>query len=244
MKTQLRFKRLNLITVSGFLLLTFLFSACKKSLDAGSQPQIPVAGLMAFNLVPDRSAVAFTIGGNNLTNSGLSYTEYTGGYHGIYVGNRDVISYDALSGTQLATASHLFEDSAYYSAFVVGANGDYKNVIVKDSLNNLASTTGEAFVRYVNAIPDSTKQPLVTISSNGTDVFKDNASFPTVSNFKGITPGNISVTVNDEAAINASRTITLEQGKIYTVLLVGVPQTTDSTKAVQIKFIQNGSVSR
>ena len=243
MKRRLMFRRLDLITLAGFLLLTLLFSACKK-LDTGNQPPIPVAGLMAFNLVPDRSSVAVAIGGNNLTNGGLSYTEYTGEYHGIYVGSRDVTSFDALSGTQLATANHLFEDSAYYSAFVVGANGSYRNVVVKDSLNNLASIAGEAFVRYVNAIPDSTKQPLVTISSNGTDVFKDNAPFATVSNFKAITPGNISVKVNDEAAINASRTITLEQGKIYTVLLVGVPQATDSTKSVQVKFIQNGTVSQ
>ena len=65
----------------------------------------------------------------------------------------------------------------------------------------------------MNAIADSTKQPLVTISSNGTNVFNNNAPFATVSDFKGITPGDISVSVHNESAINASRTITLEQGK-------------------------------
>ena len=134
-------------------------------------------------------------------------------------------------------------DSTYYSVFVVGANGSYKNVIAKDNLDSLSSTTGEAFVRYVNAIADSTKQPLVTISSNGTDLFNTNAPFTTVSDFKGIMPGAVSVNVSNESDINSSRTITVEQGKIYTILLVGIPGQTDSTKAVQIKFIQNGVVS-
>jgi hypothetical protein len=240
MKRRFLFVRQSSILLAGFLLLTFfLFSACKKSLDTFTQP--PGAGLMAFNLVPDKQAVEVTIGGNSLTNP-LAYTNYTGTYRSVYVGNRDVMAYDVYSGATLATTNQLFQDSAYYSLFVLGANGNYKNLIVKDSLENLASTTGEAFVRYVNAIPDSVKQPLVTISSNGTDVFKNNAPFASVSNFKAITPGNVSVQVNDES-INSSRTIAIEQGKVYTILLVGIPQTTDSTKAVQIKFIQNGAIT-
>src|SRR6185369_13065122 len=110
----------------------------------------------------------------------LLYTNYSGGYQPVYIGNRDVASYEFNTGTSLASASHLFEDSSYYSVFVVGANGSYKNVIVKDKLDSLSSSTGEAFVRYVNAIADSTLQPLVTISSNGTDVFNNNAPFATV----------------------------------------------------------------
>lgn len=125
----------------------------------------------------------------------------------------------------------------------MGANGKYRNVVVKDSLENLPSTTGEAFVRYINAIPDSTVQPSVVISANGTDVFNSPAAFGTVSNFRGVTPGNVAITVNAESAVNASRTITLEKGKIYTVLLVGIPQQTDTTRAVQIRFIQNGGIS-
>ena len=98
-------------------------------------------------------------------------------------------------------------------------------------------------MRYVNAIPDSTLLPTVTISSNGTNVFDSPSTFPAVSGFKGITPGNIAINVNAESTVNASRTITVEQGKIYTILLVGQPGATDSTKAVQIKFIQNGQVT-
>ena len=148
-----------------------------------------------------------------------------------------------MSGAQLATASQLFADSAYYSAFLVGTPGNYKNIIVKDNFDSLSSTSGAGFVRYVNAIPDSSLQPTVTIASNGTNLFDTTSQFSAVSDFKGVTPGDITINVNAETTINANRTITLEQGKIYTVLLVGSPTATDSSKAVQIKFIQNGQVT-
>ena len=241
MKKLFLFLRLNTIPVAGLLLMVSLFSACKKTLDTGTRA--PVAGLMAFNLIPDKVSIGVTVGGNNLTNFPLLYTNYTGGYEGIYAGNRDIVSYDFNSGTILASANQVFNDSTSYSLFAVGSNGTYRNLIVKDNLDSLSSTSGEAFVRYVNAITDSTKQPLVTISSNGTDVFNNNSPFTTVSDFKGITPGDISVKVVNESAINSSRTITVEKGKIYTILLVGIPEQTDSTKAVQIKFIQNGAVA-
>jgi len=231
--------RNNAVVLAGFLATMFLFSACKKT-DAVHQP---VAGLMAFNLIPDKESIGVAISSQSLTNSPLLYTSYTGGYLGVYAGNRDITTYDFNSRTTLAATSQLFADSTNYSVFALGANGSYHNLIVKDNLDSLSSTTGQAFVRYVNAIADSTKQPLVTISSNGTDVFNNNAPFATVSDFKGITPGNVSVKVINESAINSSRTITLEQGKIYTVLLVGLPDQTDSSKAVQIKFIQNGTIS-
>ena len=241
MKTLSFFLRRHSIPLTGFLLMMFLFSACKKTLDTATQP--PVAGLMAFNLVPDKEAVGFTISGNNLTNFPLRYTNYTGNYQPVYIGSRDVASYDFNSGNTLATVNQLFKDSAYYSVFAVGANGMYKNVLVEDKLDSLSSTTGQAFVRYVNAIADSTQQPLVTVSAGGTNVFSDATPFATVSGFKGVTPGDVSIKVTGESAINSSRDITVEQGKIYTILLVGIPGQTDSTKAVQIKFIQNGVLS-
>jgi hypothetical protein len=243
MKKTIFFSRLNIMTMSGLLLFSLLFSACKKGLD-NTGTQTPVAGLIAFNLVPDKDAVGVALSGSNFTNSPLSYTNYTGSYRGVYVGNRQVESYDFSSGATLDTTLQVFEPNAYYSVFVAGANGKYKNIVVKDNVDSLSSTTGEAFVRYVNAIPDSTGQPLVTVSSNGTNVFNNSAAFATVSDFKGITPGDVSVKVNNESTINSNRTITLETGKIYTVLLVGIPGATDSTKAVQIKYIQNGSISQ
>jgi hypothetical protein len=42
---------------------------------------------------------------------------------------------------------------------------------------------------------------------------------------------------------DTSRTVTLEKDKVYTVLLVGIPGQTDTTKSVQIKYIANGTLT-
>lgn len=235
-------KRLSILTsIGALLLMTIGFNACKKTVN--NNPHIPAAGLMAFNLAPDSTLVGFSVGGNKLTSTPLAFTEYTGTYLGVSPGTQDISAFNYLNGAPLATASQLFVDSAYYSAFLVGTSGNYKNVIVKDNVDSLTSANGQAYVRYVNAISDSTLLPRVTIASNGANVFDTTSAFAAVSAFKGITPGDITINVNAETSGNANRTITVEQGKIYTILLVGSPTATDSTKAIQIKFIQNGQVT-
>ena len=230
-----------LIPVGAFLLMIISFSACKKTVNGNTH--LPAAGLMAFNLAPDSTSVGFSVGGNKLTTTPLTFTEYTGTYLGVSPGTQDISAFDYSSGAPLASASQLFADSAHYSAFFVGIAGNYKNIIVKDNFDSLTSASGQAYVRYINAIPDSALLPTVTIASNGTNIFATTSTFAAVSDFKGITPGDITINVNAETSVSANRTITVEQGKIYTILLVGSPTATDSTKAVQIKFIQNGQIT-
>jgi hypothetical protein len=233
--------RMWLVPVSGLLAVTILFSACSKFND-GNNTNTPVAGLMSFNLAPDKPAAGIALGGNNLTNSPLAYTNYSGTYQLIYPGNRAVESYDYIKDSTITTVDYNFTADKYYSLFVVGANGNYKNVIANDGFDSLVSATGKAYVRYINAIPDSTK-PVVTVGVNGSNIINDNTSFTDISDFKEVNTGNVEVKVNNNTTINASRTITLEQGKVYTLLLVGIPGQTDAAKAVQIKYITNGSVS-
>lgn len=221
------------------ILTPFIFSACKKT-DTG--PQNPAAELMAFNLISDKPSVGFTISGNNLTSTALLYTNYTGVYLPIYPGNRDVESYDVNADTSIATATATFEANKYYSVFALGNNNNYRNLIVNDQLDTLTSASGNAFVRYINAIPDSSK-PLVTVSSNGTNIISNNAAYATISDFTGVTPGSFTINVNNQGNISASRTITLEENKAYTLLLTGIPGATDTSKAVQIKYITNGTLT-
>ena len=216
------------------------FSACKKS----DVPATPTSGLMAFNLIPDSTGpVVFVLSNKSITNTPLSFTNYTGNYLPVYSGTRDLRLYEANNpDSALAYTSFPFEAKKYYTAFAIGANGNYKNMIVDDQLDSLPSSTGNAFVRYINAIPDSTK-PVVTITANGTDVVKENETFGKVSGFTAIAPGDISMKVSNESDISANRTITLEKDKVYTVLIMGMPGATDTTKAVQIRYIINGTIT-
>jgi hypothetical protein len=227
--------------VAGLFAVALLFTACKK-LSPDYQPN-PSAGLMAFNLAPDKSAVAFTLSGNILGNAPLAYSSYTGVYLPIFVGTREVRTVDYNTGSTLALATGDFADSNYYSAFLLGGNGNYRNVVVKDELNSLTAASGKAWVRYINAIADSASSPLVTIGTGGENTVNENAPYAKVSGFVQVNSGAVNTAVNNGGNIAASRTITLEENKAYTVLFSGLPNQTDSSKAVQVRFIQNGTIT-
>ena len=227
--------------VAGLLIAVFVFAACKKNDTVNTR--IPAAGLMAFNLVPDKNAIGVTLSGNDLTGAPINFNGFTGAYLPVYVGASLVNSIDAATGSTLASVSQTFSDSMYYSLFVVGKTGNYRNIIVNDSLNKLTVSSGNAFVRFINAIPDSAVSPTVVIASGDSNSFNTNAPFGTVSPFATIKAGSIDIKVNGSDSIAASRTITVEESKVYTILLSGMPGATDTTKSVQIKYITNGTVT-
>jgi hypothetical protein len=226
--------------LAALLLAAILFTACKK--DDSNFPQQPstAAGLMAFNLAPDQAAVGFTLSNNPLRNTALNYTEFTGVYLPVYIGNREVRSVDYYTGATIALTNASFADSMYYSVFVVGYNGNYKNVLVQDNLDALTATPGKAWVRYINAIADSAARPTVNIDEGAVN---ETAAYASVSAFAAVDAGVVNVTVQDGTRFNATRSLTLEADKIYTILLTGVPGSTEPGKAVQIKFITNGAIT-
>lgn len=240
MKKMLNYvKEKNVLMLVLGLGLVLLFSACKKNVDT---PQTPASGLMVFNLIPDHSAIGFVLSDRLITNAPLDYTNYSGNYISIYSGSRDLGLYDVAGDSTITEITQQFEPDKYYSAFAVGANGNYNTIIVDDHLDTIPDSTDQAFVRFVNAIPDSS-QPTVTIASAGTNVVDEAASYSHVSSFEGITPGEITIEVSNGTNISATRNITIEKGKVYTILLLGIPDATDDASKVQIKFITNGSVS-
>ncbi|HYF30270.1 MAG TPA: DUF4397 domain-containing protein [Chitinophagaceae bacterium] len=238
-KVSLSFRR-NLFAGIAIVAAAVLFAACTKNND--NNVDVPAAGLMAVNLAPDQRSVVVTLSGNLLTRTPLSYTSYTGGYQNIYIGNRPVQSFDYPASKPLASVDYEFKDDKYYSVFVVGANNSYRNVVVQDNIDSLSAASGQAYIRYVNAITDSVNTPLVTISAGGNTVVNETATYAGVSEFKAVAPGQLTVAAKNGAAIDASRTIDVAQGRVYTILLSGVPGATDDTK-VQIRFIQNGTLT-
>lgn len=215
-----------------------LFTGCLKNND-DDQPDIPVSGLMAFNLASDQNSVGFALSGSSISNTPLAYTNYTGGYLGIYTGPRSVEAFDFYTGNSLATTSAEFQDSLYYSAFLVGANGTYRTVVTHDAFDSLDGTTGEAFVRYINAIPDSSA-PAVTVVAGGSNVINEPAPFTRVNGFTAATPGSTTIRVSNGGSINKERTINTESRKLYTILLLGNPGSSNIGDSIQIRFVENG----
>ena len=225
----------------GIISLSLVLWSCSKFNDDNNNNS-SAAGLMSFNLAPDQSGVYITLSGNALNNVPLDYTSYSGVYQSIFSGERPVQSFSYPGDSALAQVNYVFTPQKYYSVFVIGANGHYQNLVTKDNFDSLVANSGKAFVRYINAIADSTK-PLVTIAANGNSVVNSTASFGAVSEFAAVDAGQVAVKVNNGSSIDASRNITLEQNKVYTLLLVGTHGATDTTKGVQIKFISNGTVT-
>ena len=215
-------------------LTVLLFTACKKENPIDYQ-QPPHANLMAYNLSPEVPAVGFALSGNLLTNTSLGYTSYTGYYLPVYSGNRQIRVIDYYTGTALKTDTASFSDSLYYSTFFMGSFKNLKVVTVRDLLETLTPVAGKAWVRYVNAIPDSSGISVTVGALN------ENAAYGSVSAFKQIDAGQVNVAISDTANnVNANRTITLEASKIYTILLSGIPNATRTEALPQIKFIANG----
>jgi hypothetical protein len=226
---------------AGIVLLAFLFASCKK--DDVQNSHKPAAGFMAFNLSPDQPSIGFSLSGIKQGNAPIGYTNYTGVYLQIIPGNREVKTFDYSTGSTIALTGGVFADSAFYSAFLVGVNGSYRNLVVNDHLDSLSKVAGKAWVRFVNAIPDSTSTPNITVEDNAETVINSNAAFGDVSAFTQVKAGDITTTVSNGSNISANRTINVEENKVYTILFVGQPAQADSTKAVQIKFIANGIIN-
>jgi hypothetical protein len=225
------------VLVSGL-----LFTACLKDND-GDSTNIPAAGLMAFNLAPDQSSLVIQLSGNTLNNAPLGYQSFTGVYQNIYTGNRAVTAFDYPNPSPLVTSSHNFELNKYYSLFVVGTDSSYKNVITTDNFDSLSASSGKAYVRYINAITDSVNAASVTITSSGTAVVDDNAAYASVSEFEAVNAGEINITVKSNNGVNVNRTISVEPKKVYTILLSGIPGETNENTKVQIRFVQNGTLT-
>lgn len=241
MNKLLSFVRRRLVPVMGVIAVAVLFTACLK--DKDNPTDIPAAGLMAFNLAPDQESVVIALSGNWLTNQPMGFTSFTGNYRNIYTGTREVVSYDYPSNDALAVASGDFEDGKYYSVFVIGSGDNYRNVVATDNFDSLNATSGKAYVRYINAVTDSVNSPLVTIAQSGSNVVSENAAFGNVSEFTAVNPGEISIAIKQGSAIDATRNITVAEKKVYTVLLLGVPGETSESKKVQIRFVENGTLT-
>ncbi|MFL9483685.1 DUF4397 domain-containing protein [Chitinophagaceae bacterium LWZ2-11] len=239
MKNSTSVLRVSLFAI-GSIAVGLLFSACSKS--TGTVDNSPVSALTTYNLAPNSNAVALTLSGNVLPGAPLGYPNYAG-YVSVYSGTRQLQAFDYVSGAALTNATaYVFDTSKYYSSFLVGTPGNYNMVFAQDNYDSLSSTNGKAYVRYINAIPDSSK-PLVNIMSGATTVVNTNAAYTSYSGFVAVDPGQVNISVNNGGNIQATRSITTAATAVYTILLIGTPGSTDTTKNVQIRYVANGTLT-
>lgn len=217
-----------------------LFSACSSDDDNyyNDPSWEQIAGFMAVNTITDQEAVGVTISGN-LVSRALPYRSYTGGYVGIYPGQRSVDAFSSYNHNTLATVTHTYEPGKYYSLFMIGVKDHYENVVVEDDLDGLEAGEGNVYVRFINAIPAG-DTPTFRVEANGNELFSEEAAYGVVSDFTKVTAGELDMILSDGDKIEAKRTVDLESNRVYTFLLVGNPENSDLSKEVQIRYIENG----
>ena len=216
MNTQNFFIRSKAYIVSASLLV--LLSCSKNSQDTSTTP---AASVMAFNLAPDKSNVAFAVSGSRLGNTVLNFAQYSGNYLGAPPGDKVVQAFDNnSSNTIFASTSYTFQTDKFYSVFFVGKGAHYANLVVNDDISSLSGSSGNAYIRYVQAIPDSTSAFNVVVTNAGGTIISDVVGFPMISTFKAVTPGQITISVTNGNDITLNKSITTEVNHILKNYLI------------------------
>lgn len=222
----------------GLAVVVVAMQSCMK--NKNDNPSTPIAGLMAFNLAADKNQVGFEIGGNVFTPQPLNFLNYTGMYNGIFVGTRTLTAFDAMTNSSIASANMNYEEGNYYSAFLIGTNNNYRALVVADSLDSLDAVAGKAYIRYINAIPDSTA-PTVTVTANDAPVNSGVLSYGHITRFMAVNVGNVTINTSNGTNITTNRTFPVTEKKIYTILLAGNPAS-NNLDSVQTRYIENGTL--
>lgn len=199
-----------------------------------------IAGFMAINTVTDQESIGVSLSGVRVGQP-LTYRAYTGGYVNIFPGERSTNSFSPYNGNTLSSHTFEFEKGNYYSLFITGRKDDYDNIVVEDSLNDLEVQDGVAYVRYINAIPGEDDTVIEAIGESDS-LFKKSAPYQEVSEFIPVKTQEITAKLKTDDEIEVERKIELEDRKVYTLLIVGDPDSDEEWIQPQIRYIENGKL--
>lgn len=224
MKTHLKNFSLTTKIALSLLVITTIFSACKKDWD---DTPIEAAGIGYVHASPGTGSLDFVLDNSKIGN--FTYTNDRG-YYAAYPGTRiiGVAKKDSLKYLTSGTAT--LKGGSFYSAFVVDTLKSTKILLVEDDLK--APETDKAKVRFINLSPGSGKLDLA-VEGNATALFTAKA-FKEYSTYSSVNPSEsytFQVKEAGSATVKASLpAVKIEKGKIYTIWAKGLSSTTDSTK--------------
>ena len=222
----------------NFLLCAFtIFSLASCQKENPSYEYIPSSGVMAYNLAPDLPAVAFTVGTVPISGA-LNFSGHTANYVPVTTGEKLWGAMNLNSGAMISSQNSTFNENEKYSAFLVGYNGVYKTVLSVDQAGVEGRINGKAWVRYINAIADSSSAMNVSIAGQA-----ESAVYGTVSEYRPLDAGLVTVGISSTNQFDVSQTLTLEQDKLYTVLFVGNPAANSDQLRPQARLVMNGKLN-
>ncbi len=204
--------KINLLLI---LIGLFTLGSCKKE----TTDTTPYAALSIFNASPTYATYDFYLNDGKLNSvaipfgGGASYKQYTAGTYNLKLTT-------AGRPESLVTKSVALSQNTYYSYFVVNRTASLDGMLITDDVS--ATSTTNAFVRFINLSPDSPAQDL---SVTGSTSLVTNKTYKTASAFVPITAGTYSFDVKDNSTGAVKTTLAgvslVANGK-YTIISRGL----------------------
>jgi Domain of unknown function (DUF4397) len=221
--------------ISKFLALAFaatslLLTSCGKDPVTTTPVVKEYAKVMLVHAATDASAVNLQIDGVTKGDS-VKYGTATAYNQAELTGKKIVVSaLGAKTGAKIAVDSLLMNKDIGYSYFVYQENDAAKTVNMIKSVDNLAlPVAGKGRVRLVHLIPDlQIGVDVELVATNGSATTRSdfsNVKFKDIANFVDVAAGTYDVKVKltgtTQLLITAPISITIADGKLYTVVARG-----------------------
>jgi hypothetical protein len=203
------------------------------ALAPGASAQDATARVRVVHASPDAPAVDVYVDGSraleNVAFKGASgYISLPAGAHNFQV----FAAGEGPDGTAVIDADATLEAGTDYTVIAAGTLEEIRPVVLED--DNSAPAAGKAHVRVVHASPDA---PAVDVAVARGPVLFPNLSFPNAAGPAPVDAGTYDLEVRAAGTTTVALPIddvTLEAGKIYTVLAVGLLSGTPALEALPL----------
>ena len=230
--TKTSAKKLYLLIVGAFILISVLFVSCAKEIEVETYSYLSIT-----NSSPTLGTYNIYLDGNQSNASGalafggmMAYGTLTSGEH--------TLKFTTESNTDaLLTKTITMEDNGIYSAFLIDRAENMDLLVVKDDLST--ASTEKAFVRFINLSPDA---PSLDLSVAEGEALISGKTYKSASSFQTIDPNTYTFNIKDQSTGLTIATVAnqeLTAGRYYTIISKGMVTAGDTDQPFGAQLIIN-----
>lgn len=227
--------RKGMMMASGILTGSLLLTGCLDNLDSPGLP--PAAYVSIFQGASEAPSMDIFANQNRVNQTPVEYTQILP-YSAFYPGSRNFRFSAHNSATSLLEKNFVLKADTVYSVFVADKADGIDAFLVKDIWKD--PSAAKAQLRFVHLSPD-TKKVYLELSGSSTPLVSE-SEFKSVSEFKELNPGNITLKVKSKATgetLIQSGTLDLKGNRVYTLILRGQSAESTGIKKLDIQLITN-----
>lgn len=227
--------RRGFLMATGFIAGSLLLTSC---LDDIESPELPPAAYVSiFQGATDAPAMDIFANQNRVNQNPVQYTQVLP-YSAFYTGNRDFRFSAFNSATSLLEKKFELKADSVYSVFISDKTEGIDAILVKDVWEE--PTEEKAQLRFVHLSPDA-EEVYLEMSGSTTPLVSD-SNFKSVSDFKELNKGNVTLTVKSSETgetLIQSGTLELKGDRVYSLILRGLKSESTGDKKLDIQLITN-----